>query len=197
MKTGIFGGTFSPIHKGHLIIARRFLTQLSLDRLFVVPDNIPPHKPEEREVLPEDRLQMTRLAFSDCDGRITVSDAELLRGGKSYTIDTLRHFEGEGMLFLLCGEDMIMSFETWRDFEEIFRRCKIVCAPRNAAPRAELEEKLRRLKSEYGADIIVLDGEPYPVSSTDIRGLIKRGEDVSPYVPAKVIKLIKEKGLYI
>ena len=115
MKTGILGGTFNPVHVEHVALAKAAVKELKLDRLIVVPDFLPPHK----SVIPasaKDRLNMLELSFRD-DGRIEISDFEIMREGKSYTYLTVEHFRSldpEGELFFILGGDMLADFKTWR-----------------------------------------------------------------------------------
>lgn len=150
MRTGIFGGTFSPIHNGHVLSARKFLKEFALDRLYIIPDRIPPHKNTSENDDPALRLEMTELAFRDHNEfgkKLIVSDIELRREGKSYTYDTLKQFENEGELFLLCGTDMLMSFDSWFRFADIFKMCTLVVSERTV----QSEEETARVneKTEY------------------------------------------------
>ena len=121
MRIGIYGGTFSPPHNGHIAAAKAFMEQMWLDLLYIIPAALPPHKEMEVAVSAVDRLQMCRRAFSGMEG-VWVSDLEILRGGKSYTSDTLRELCGaDRRLFLLCGTDMILTLDSWHEPEEIFR----------------------------------------------------------------------------
>ena len=124
MKTGIFGGTFDPVHNGHVRAASEFLRQASLDRLYIIPDRIPPHKSIGAGDDPAMRLMMTRLAFSaspEFSGRAVVSDMEVKSEGKSYTYLTLKRFVDMGFsgLYLYCGTDMLLTFDEWYRFEDI------------------------------------------------------------------------------
>lgn len=202
MNTGIFGGTFSPVHKGHILAAECFMRECLLDRLYVIPAGIPPHKSVGSGDNPEARLEMTRLAFrdnSDYNKKIFVSDVEIRRGGKSYTYDTLKHFEGEGDLFLLCGTDMLMSFDTWYRFRDIFRMCTVAVCHRykmSAEEVSSVNEKIDYYRENFGAEIKALGCPPYPVSSTELREIIRSGGEIPPSVPEKVGEFIREEGLY-
>ena len=113
-RIGIYGGTFSPPHNGHLAAARAFMEQMWLDILYVIPAAIPPHKQMAEPVSAADRLEMCRRAFAGMEG-VYVSDMEIRRGGKSYTVDTLRELSGDDRrLFLLCGTDMVLTLDEWR-----------------------------------------------------------------------------------
>ena len=134
MKTGLFGGTFDPVHYGHINMAACFCRQFSLDKLIIMPDFIPPHKGADRSVNASHRYEMARLAFSDYGySPITeVSDDEIRRGGTSYTYDTLSSLKTKGYdgLYLLCGQDMLRCFDTWYRYTDILRMCTVVCAAR-------------------------------------------------------------------
>ncbi len=198
MRTGIFGGTFSPIHNGHIKAAKSFLAEMELDLLYVIPDRIPPHKQISWEDDPLLRLEMVKKAFAG-EEKIVVSDTELGREGKSYTVETLPEFTGNGELFMLIGTDMFLSFEKWYRFEDIFGMCTLVLAVREsdaAGVRAEIEKKKKLYVEKYGAKVAELAAEPFPISSTELRAKIAAGEDCSAYIPADILAFIAEKGLY-
>jgi nicotinate-nucleotide adenylyltransferase len=122
-RVGIYGGTFAPIHNGHITAAKAFLEQMKLDKLIIIPALIPPHKSIDTSDNPHHRFRMCELAFEGM-ANIQVSDIELKRIGPSYTVDTLRQLTAEGRkLFLLCGTDMMLTFDKWREFKEIFKLC--------------------------------------------------------------------------
>lgn len=198
MRTGIFGGTFSPIHNGHIKAARAFLKEMELDVLYVIPDRIPPHKQISGNDDPFLRLEMVRAVFAN-DEKIVVSDTELRREGKSYTVYTLPEFMGNGELFMLCGTDMFLTFDKWFRFRDIFGMCTLVLMIREELTpklRAEIDEKKKIYTEQYGASICELTTEPFPISSTELRAKIKSGEDCSDYIPECVMDIITEKGLY-
>lgn len=197
MRIGIFGGTFSPIHAGHIKAAKAFLSELSLDVLYVIPDRIPPHKQITGKDDPWLRLEMVKKAFEG-EEKIVVSDVELRREGKSYTVETLPEFTGNGELFMLIGTDMFLSFDRWYRFRDIFEMCTLVLMVRESREsglRAEIDRK-KALYESMGARICELTAEPFPISSTELRALIASGEDTGEYIPAPVLDFIKEKGLY-
>lgn len=199
MKLGIFGGTFSPPHKGHISAAEKFISQCKLDKLLIIPAYIAPHKERICADIPLHRLNMSRIAFSCLGEKAEVSDIEISRGGKSYTFDTLSALKDGGDLFLLCGTDMIMSFDSWYRFEDIFNICTVVVCERYYASRDEicaLQSKIAFFKERYGAKIETLSGASVPMSSTDLRAMIKAGKDVSALVGDGVMEYIKEKELY-
>ncbi len=202
-KVGIFGGTFNPIHTGHVKAALGFLEAASLDALIVMPAKTPPHKTIAGEDDPALRFHMTKLAFDevDSDGKITVSDLELRREGKSYSYDTVRTLlqDGDRELYLYCGTDMLLSFDRWYRFADILSMCTLAYAGREAqsdALRAEVEEKIRMLRETYGAKILTIPLEPIEISSSELRERMAKGEDVRDLLPPAVYHYIKEFKLY-
>jgi len=198
-RVGIYGGTFSPIHNGHVAAAKAFLEQMKLDKLVIIPTLIPPHKSIDSSDNPLHRLKMCELAF---DGlvNIQVSDIELKRTGPSYTVDTLRQFTAEGRkLFLLCGTDMMLTFDKWKEFEEIFRLCcPIYMRRENDIENDQLIiEKNNEYYSKYGVAFRKIVSDPIVISSTQIREAIHNGKDVSEYLPAKVYDYIKKNNMYL
>ena len=198
-RIGIYGGTFSPIHNGHITAARAFLEQMKLDKVLIVPTYISPHKKIDTADDPRHRLNMCNIAFAN-DDQIKVSDVEILRGGCSYTIDTLRSLESEQRkLFLLCGTDMMLTFDQWKDAEQIFKICCPIYIRRESD--FTLNDKIISKNSEYyqkyGVAFRRIVAEPIEISSSEIRSMIKSGEDVSAFVPAQVIDYIKGNNLYV
>ena len=198
MRIGIMGGTFNPPHKGHINAARSAQREIGLDRLIFIPAGIPPHKEMDNSASAEDRMEMCRLAFRDVEG-VIVSDIEIKRDGKSYSIDTLRHMSCEDQrLFMLCGTDMMLTLGDWDDADEIFKLCYPVYIRReeDRALDAKIIEKNTEYFEKYGKYVIKLDSPVIDISSTELRAKMKNGEDVSAYVDAEVLKYIQEKGLY-
>lgn len=198
-RVGIYGGTFSPIHNGHIAAAKAFFEQMKLDRLLIIPTLIPPHKSIDLSDEPYHRFNMCELAF-DGVPNIFVSDIELKRAGPSYTVDTLRELSAEGRkLFLLCGTDMMLTFDKWREFEEIFKLCCPIYMRRENETQNDrlIIEKNNEYYSKYGVAFRKIIADPIVISSTQIRELIRNGKDVSEYLPSKVYEYIKENGLYL
>ena len=197
-RIGIYGGTFNPPHNGHVSALRRFADSLSLDRVFVIPTGTPPHKSVRPDDDPYLRLRMARAAFEDFRRGIIVSDYEVTKSGKSYTVDTLGHFSSpETKIFLLCGTDMFTSFESWRDFRKIFELAAVVCMPREEEMREVINEKAKEYRTLYNAECIILDGESVELSSTDVRNAVLEGRDFGDLVPAAVARIIVEERLYV
>ena len=198
-RIGIYGGTFSPPHNGHLQAARAFMEQMWLDFLYVIPAAIPPHKQMQTPVSVDDRLEMCRLAFSGMEG-VYVSDIEARRGGRSYTVDTLRELCGEDRrLFLLCGTDMMLTLDQWREPEEIFRLCYPVYIRRedDRSIDQKIIEKIADYQQKYGKVVRRIVTDPIELSSEQIRARLKEEQSISSLVPAAVEKYIRDKHLYV
>ena len=198
MRIGIYGGTFSPPHIGHVAAARAFAEQLELDRLLIIPTYMPPHKSVDYDDDPARRFEMCRLAFSDIPNA-EISDIELKRGGKSYTADTLAELSGEGReLFLLCGTDMILTLGEWYRPEEIFARATPVYIRRECDPETgrRIAEKLVEYKEKYRVDVLAVDAPVVEMASMDIRAALDEGRDISDMVTPEVKKYIFENGMY-
>ena len=198
-RIGIYGGTFSPPHNGHLQAVKAFMEQMWLDFVYVIPAGTPPHKRVDGGVTPEQRLDMCRLAFADIEG-VYVSDMEIARGGTSYTVDTLRQLKGEDRrLFLLCGTDMMMSLDRWREPDEIFRLCYPVYIRReeDRTLDAAIVKKIADYQSTYGKVVRRIVTDPIVISSGEIRQMIAKKEDFSQFVPPSVEKYIRDNHLYV
>ncbi len=197
-RVGIYGGTFAPIHNGHVESALAFMKQMKLDYLYVIPTYLPPHKEIDFADSPEHRLRMCELAFEGIDG-IIVSDIEIRRGGRSYTYDTLCELSGEDKkLFLLCGTDMVLTFDTWYRYEDILKMCypSYVRRERDKIIENRIIEKITEYYNKHGVMFRRILTDPIEVSSTEIRAAVLQGKDISAIVPPAVEKYIKERGLY-
>ena len=200
-KIGIYGGTFNPPHAGHVLAAQQCREQLGLDEVILIPAAIPPHK-----ALADDspdaavRLELTRLAVQGEEG-LTVSAVELSRGGTSYTVDTLREIKASyhhDKLYLLMGTDMFLSFESWRNPEQIASLALPVCLHRgreNPQLKADIEQQAKRLKKLYRCEPILLDNDCVEISSTQVRRLLFFG-CAQAYLPPAVLHRIEADGLY-
>ena len=198
-RIGIYGGTFSPPHNGHLAAAKAFMEQMWLDLLYVIPTALPPHKEMECPVSAAHRLEMCRLAFSGVDG-VYVSDMEIRRGGRSYTVDTLRELSGDDRrLFLLCGTDMMLTLDEWRAPEEIFRLCYPVYIrrDRDASLDAQIVRKIAEYQAKYGKVVRRIVADPVVLSSSEIRDAIRAGRPVSGKLPPAVERYISDNHLYV
>ena len=199
-RLGIYGGTFAPPHNGHLHAAGAFLAAAELDTLLIMPAALPPHKRIDPGDDPQLRLAMTRAAFDGTDSRIRVSDFEIARGGTSYTWQTLTHFSEttDSELFLLCGTDMFLSLHQWRCPEIIFKLATVACIMREDDPAAyaAVRETESMFRTQFGARTLIVPDLPLPLSSTEIRALVRDGGAITDFVPESVARLIERHGLY-
>ena len=172
MRIGIFGGTFNPPHTGHRAAAERAAEELGLDRLFVIPAAIPPHKVLPKNTAePEDRLAMTRAAFSDME-RAEVLDIELTRGGNSYTVDTvdeIRTLYPDAEVCLLMGTDMFVTLETWREADRLIGMITPVVFSRGNNDDAVIEGFADHLLKSRGVRTLIIKNEVIEISSTELR----------------------------
>ena len=198
MRIGIYGGTFGPVHKGHVAAAEAFIKQMELDLLYVIPAGIPPHKQIDAADDPAHRLAMCELAFAGME-KVIVSDLEIMREGKSFTVDTLRALHAEDRrLFLLMGTDMVLTLDTWREPAEIFRLCYPIYIRRENDPilEAQIIQKNQAYLQNYGKIARRLVADVIELSSTEIRDRVARGAEIDSLVPPAVAVYIREKGLY-
>lgn len=194
-RVAIFGGTFNPVHNEHIALARQAVKELALDELIVMPTFISPHK-NTSPAPAEDRLNMLKLAFKD-DEKIFVSDFEILKGGKSYTYQTVEHFarDKEVKLFFIVGADMLENFKTWRFPERILDSCDLVAFGRKDCP-VDYKRESDYFKSTFGKDFIKLSYTGEIQSSTQIRVYNSLGLDITSMTAPCVCSYIQEKGLY-
>lgn len=198
-KLGIYGGTFAPIHNGHINAARVFYDSLGLDELLVMPTYLPPHKQVNADDDPALRLEMAALAFKNEERSIKVSDYEIEKGGKSYTYLTLEHFASpDTEMYFLMGTDMFLTLDGWKYPERICELCTVVLVRREGDKSldGEIEKAKKSYKYNYDTNIVEIDVPPIELSSTDIRGLIREGKDVSSCLPGSVLEFIKGNRLY-
>lgn len=195
MKTGIFGGAFNPVHNGHLALAEQYKKALSLDRIIFIPTANPPHKSSDELIDGKHRINMLGLCVGENE---LVSDIEFMRDGKSYTYLTIRELKEkypDDEFFLIVGADQFFYFEKWYKFEEILSACTVVTAARE---KNQYDEMLD-FKAEHPKlkDVVVSEFDVIDISSSQIRDMIKNGEDVSYYIPESVNRYIKEHRLYV
>lgn len=193
MKVGIFGGTFNPIHNGHLSLIEHMIEALQLDELLLIPTAIPPHKESSVVINAQHRLEMCRLAVQNFQ-KVTVSDIEINRGGKSYTVDTLRLLRVErphDELILLVGSDMFYSITEWKSADEIIRMVRIAAVAREADELPKMYEQCDHLNAN-GAHTEVIEIEPVVICSANLR----EHECFSGNIPPIVERYIVQNGLY-
>lgn len=198
-KIGIFGGSFNPIHIGHLILAQEVQNKVGLEKVLFIPTTDNPLKEKDTEETKWERYEMTRLAIEDNE-KFAISDIEVQNTGNSYTIDTVRklkQIDAAADYYFLCGEDIIFQLERWKDFEKLFQLLTFVVTYRPGYDFEKLQIEAGRLIKTYGAKIEVFRAPLIDISSTTIRKRVATGEGIKYFVTEKVYDYIKEKRLYL
>ncbi len=221
MRIGLFGGTFDPIHHGHLRAALEVKEGFALDKIYLIPAAIPPHKASGGIAGAKDRLEMIRLAVSGYSD-FTVSDIELKRSGPSYTIDTVNHFKSilpeDTRLYLIVGLDAFLEIDTWKSYNDLFLLVSFIVMARPGAgyssgiTKWKTYEDYIKSRISHGYEfsvtqscyvheekqpVFIFDVSLLDISSTKIRELVKKGSSIKFLVPEKVEDFIKTKGLYL
>lgn len=197
MKKAIFGGTFDPIHKGHVSIAEKALKLLNLDKVIFVPCGNPPHKIGKKITDGETRLKMVEEAVRNED-KFEVSSIEVDKKELSYTYKTLEVFnnmEKSTKWYFIIGADSLMEFYTWKNIKRITELCTLIVFYRPGFNIKDVEKQKEKIEKEMNKKIIFLDSN-YDVSSTSIRNSIKNGISVNDVLDKKVYNIIRNKGLY-
>ncbi len=188
-KVGLFGGTFDPIHHGHLITAQSVREIRNLDKIIFIPSYISPHKKDVKTTSPEHRLNMIKLAIEGVDF-FECSDYEISKGGVSYTIDTIREFKKKyDHIEFIIGYDNIFKFHKWKDPDEIMKLAKIIVLKRKSSVPPPHEDK-------YVKQAIFVQTRGIEISATDIRERVKKGLPIHFLVPEKVKEYIYNFNLY-
>jgi nicotinate-nucleotide adenylyltransferase len=196
-RIGIMGGTFDPIHVGHLIMAESAREQFELDEVRFIPAGNPPHKDDEKIGSDRLRFEMVALAIEDNPG-FTVSSLEIDEEKPSYTYDTMTRLKRENpeeKHYFIMGEDSLMTIEKWYRYEELLKLIRILAAKRYSVPSPSFLDRIREL-NHAGAHVELLHTPIVEVSSTDIRERVARGQSIRYQVTPCVEKFIREKGLY-
>lgn len=213
MRIAVLGGTFNPVHYGHLRVAEEAREGLGLDKVVFIPTAIPPHKTEESLTPASVRLEMVRLAIADNPG-FDVSDMEIKRGGRSYTVDTLRELKKGGpadlKISLIIGNDSFNDITTWCEYQELFKLASFIVVPRPGyaakKPGEVLPVELARkfwydsstdsYLNSYGNTLSYMATTLIDISSSDIRRRVKEGSSVRYLLPETVIEYIMSRSLY-
>lgn len=201
MRIGIMGGTFNPIHMGHLMMSEYLCDEFSLDFVLFIPTGNPPHK--NKGVLDAQiRLEMVRFA-TDKNDRFQVSDIEVNRKNTSYSIDTVNLLKEEypnDKLFFIIGSDSLFQLNTWKKFDELAKAIEFIVAARPGYFEDEddnsVEDEIQELNRKYGSIIHCVETPMYEISSTDIRDRIKVGKSVKYLLLDEVIEYIDHNNLY-
>lgn len=197
LRVGIMGGTFNPIHNGHILLAKRAYAQYNLDKILFMPAFVPPHKSADIEDSSH-RENMVKLAIKDTD-YFEFSDIESKREGKSYTYKTLEILTKENPdteFFFIMGADSLFQFDTWKNPQLIVKYATVIAAKRNSIPDEVFENRILELNKQYKCEIQSIQMEDMPISSTTLRIMHGNGEDISKHINADVYRYINENNLY-
>lgn len=197
MNIGLFGGSFDPVHNGHIRAARAFIKQFSPEKLLIMPCRIPPHKSRIPRASDEARLRMLKVAFVK-DKAAEISDFELKKDGVSYTVETLRELKKKyprHKILFVVGTDVYLTLLEWKEPTEIFRLCE-PCVYARGDKRAETERYAEKLKSEFGLETHFIKGNLTDVSSSELRGLLSEDKRTKGMLPRAVKRVIDETGIY-
>ncbi|MFI5326459.1 MAG: nicotinate-nucleotide adenylyltransferase [Candidatus Rokuibacteriota bacterium] len=209
MRVGVFGGSFNPIHFGHLLVADEVCEALRLDRLLLVPAAQPPHKPAAELAPAAHRYQMTALAVRE-HPRFEVSDVEIKRSGPSYTVDTLAALQDRGRLHLVIGSETFLDLLSWREPRRVAALARLVVIPRNGMgfdPETPAAVKVMRelglpgfvsVEAERSDDPapILLHAASLPISGSDLRRRAREGRSLAFRMPEAVVSYIRDQRLY-
>lgn len=199
-RIGILGGTFNPVHNGHLMLALSAYEQYNLNMVWVMVSPTPPHKSNSDILDISRRIDMVKLAICDYSDRLMFSDYELKREGYIYTADTLTLLNNEypdNEFYFIMGGDSLRDIEKWYKPQVVMEKAVILAAVRNDMNISAIVEQISYLENKYGADIRLLKTENIPISSTAIRNNIKNNIFITGMVPQNVEEYIKNNNLYI
>lgn len=198
-RVGIMGGTFDPIHIGHLVIAEEIRNKFNLDKVIFIPTGNPPHKDNKKITSARHRYIMTLLATIS-NPYFEVSTIEIDKKGTTYTIDTIKTLRkvcsNDVELYFITGADSILELHTWKNVGELLKLCNFVAATRPGFEVAKLEKKIQEINSEYGVNIYTTIVTALQISSTEIRTRIREGRTVKYLLPEAVEKYIYKNNLY-
>ncbi|HPP40079.1 MAG TPA: nicotinate (nicotinamide) nucleotide adenylyltransferase [Candidatus Kapabacteria bacterium] len=201
MKVGIFGGTFNPVHNGHLIMLDKFISSMNIEQCYVVPAAISPFKTNFSvfQATDYDRLFMLKLALKNFKN-VEVLDYEIVKGGVSYTIDTinfLKNIHPEDDFYLLIGADQAIAFDKWKNWEEIIRNSNICIVRRPDIDNSYLEQNIKAIFNRFLDKIRLIVAPIIDITATQIREKLKNKESISGLVPEEVEEYNTENKLYI
>lgn len=197
-RIGIMGGTFNPIHMGHLLLAEWVQDEMGLDEIWLIPNAVSYMKSEQKAAPAVDRLRMAELAAEE-NHHFKCLDMEIRRGGYTYSYETMEELVEtypSDEFYFIVGADCLFTLESWKCPERILRCCKIVAAVRNEASMEEMKMKKEELERRFGGEILLFSFARLSVSSTEIRERLSHGKSVRYMVPDNVLAYIQEKGLY-
>lgn len=197
-RLGIMGGTFDPVHYGHLVAAEGARYSFSLEKVIFIPAGNPPHKPDRIITEPSIRYEMTSLAVAS-NPFFCASDLEIRRDGPSFTIDTVRYMmrlHPDQRIYFITGADALLEISTWKNFEVLLSICNFVAATRPGYRLLELKEKLDSLRDNLKQNISYMEVPALAISSTDIRQRVREGRPIKYLLPESVEDYIIQNNLY-
>lgn len=197
-KIGIMGGTFNPIHIGHLILAERAKDDCGLDEIWFIPTGCSYMKKDVAVLPGEERYHMISIAIENREW-MKCLDIEIKRTGYTYsyeTLEQLKEMHPEDEFYFIFGADCLFSIEHWKYPERIFDACNIIAAVRNDSSMKEMQQKKQELKDKFGAQIELYSFPRLEISSTELRERIRVGKSVNYFIPENVISYIADKGFY-
>lgn len=198
MKIGIMGGTFNPIHLGHLMLGEYIREGIGLDKVLFIPTGEPPHKDKSKVIGGVHRKAMTELSIED-NPYFFLSSIELDRKDKSYTIDTITEIKSkykDDTFVMIIGPDSLMSIESWKDSSKLLREIDFIVADRTSREKKDLVEEIKRLNLKYSINIKHLDIPLLEISSTEIRDRVRKNKSIKYLVKENVYRYILENDLY-
>lgn len=199
MRIGVYGGSFDPVHFGHLVPVEEARRLLGLEEILYVPAFQPPHKPSGPSAPSHHRFAMLALAF-EAYPAFRLSDFEVSRGGTTYSIETLRHLRAsraDAEFLLVLGSDSLAAITTWRSWQELLDEFRVAVVEREGFPRAALARDLPpAISSRFGESIFFAGNAPVTISSTWLRRAISAGEDLGGSLPASVVTYLRKHTLY-
>jgi len=198
-RIGIMGGTFDPIHYGHLVAAEVARADFDLDKVIFIPAGKPPHKQSQSITSSEHRYCMTALAISS-NPNFEVSRIEVDKNELTYTIDTVRDLKRvygeESLLYFITGADAVLELSTWYKLRELLTLCKFIAVTRPGFDKLDLEQKIVEISSIYNGEIICIEVPLLAISSTDIRERCRNGKPIKYLLPEAVEEYIEQNELY-
>lgn len=198
MSIGLMGGTFNPIHIGHLVIAEWIRDEWNLEKIIFIPAGNPPHKRKNDLLKSSVRYNLVELATSS-NKSFSISDFEIVKKEISYTIDTISYFRDkypDEKIFFIIGADTLFQLEKWKDFKELAKLVEFITYSRWGYNKLQIKNRIQELNNDFGFRIYYSNGPEIQISSSNIRDRLKEGLSIKYMVPDLVIEEIEKKGLY-
>jgi len=195
-KIAIYGGSFNPIHNAHLKVCVYAMKECQLDKVIFMPNANPPHKEKDLLVSAKHRYNMVKLAISDYPD-FEISDYEMNKINPSYTIDTMRHMASQlgSYIYFIIGADSLYTLHKWKDYPDLIKECNFIVADRTCSEGSDIKKAADLINSQ-GGSVTVISMPKEDITSTYIRQCVKKGIDVSEFLPDKVNEYIQSNNLY-